>query len=48
MKYRRHHNNKAYRSTKNGKRTEEVKKIAKKLGIRYGGANNSKTSSSES
>lgn len=36
MKFRRHHNNKAYRSTKNGKRVEEVKRIAKKLGIKYG------------
>lgn len=47
MKFRRHHNNKAYSSTKNGKRVEEVKRIAKKLGIRYGDSNN-QISSSES
>ena len=35
MKFRKHHNNKAYRSTKNGKRRLEIKRIAKKLGIRY-------------
>jgi hypothetical protein len=34
MKFRRHHNNKAYRSNKNGKRSEEIKRIAKKLGIK--------------
>ena len=35
MKSRRHHNNKGLRATKRGKRVEEVKKIAKRLGIEY-------------
>jgi hypothetical protein len=31
VKFRGHHNNKAYRSTKRGKREEEVRRIAKKI-----------------
>ncbi len=36
MKTRRHHNNKGYRQIKRGKTVEQVKGIAKKLGIPYG------------
>ena len=36
IKTRRHHNNKGYRQIKEGKTIDQVKKIAKKLGIPYG------------
>lgn len=36
MKTRRHHNNKGSRQIKKGKTVEQVKRIAKKLGIPYG------------
>jgi hypothetical protein len=35
MKWRRHHNNKGFRQIKNGKTVDQVKRIAKKLGITY-------------
>lgn len=36
MKTRKHHNNKGIKQIKNGKAEEKVKRIAKKLGIKYG------------
>lgn len=36
VKNRRHHNNTGYRQIKRGKTREQVKRIAKKLGIKYG------------
>lgn len=47
MKTRRHHNNKAYRSTKNGKREQEVRHIAKKLKINYKGDNDTYRNTTE-
>jgi hypothetical protein len=35
-KVRKHHNKNAYVSTKKGQRENEVKKMAQKLGIKYG------------
>jgi len=35
MKTRRHHNNKGYHQIKSGKTRLYVKKLAKKLGIKY-------------
>ena len=34
-KTRRHHNNKGYRSIKNGNMSKQVKQMAKKLGLKY-------------
>lgn len=36
MKSRKHHNNTGYRQIKRGKTREQVKRIAKRLGIPYG------------
>jgi len=36
MKLRRHHNNKGQRQIKTGKVDRDLKRIAKKLGIKYG------------
>lgn len=36
MKTRRHHNNKGLRQIKRGKTVDQVKRIARKLGVRYG------------
>jgi hypothetical protein len=35
MKRRRHHNNKGTRQIKRGKTTEQLKRIAKRLGVRF-------------
>jgi len=35
MRERRHHNNKGFRQIKRGKTKDQVKKIAKRLGIKY-------------
>lgn len=35
MKTRRHHNNKGSRQVKRGKTVDQVKRIAKRLGIKY-------------
>lgn len=35
MKFRRHHNNKGYRQIKRGRCEEQVRRIAKKLKLKY-------------
>lgn len=39
MKTRKHHNNKGLRQIKNGKTYEQVKRVAKKLGIPFAAIN---------
>lgn len=36
MKYRKHHNNKGLRTLRTGKTVQQVRRIARRLGIPYG------------